>query len=100
MKLFLLLALSLAICVLLARWRPAAESYGNWIRDYLLLLVGLLVFDAATSVLFKRVGLGEFSSGYAPLYIVIGLVTANGAATKAPLFWNVTSNWGFWASLP
>jgi hypothetical protein len=98
-KPFLFITFTIALCVLLARWQPPAQSYRKWLRDYLLFIFGFLACYAGAILLFRRIGLAEYASGHGPIYIVIGLVTAIGAATKAPLFWNVTSNWSFWASM-
>jgi hypothetical protein len=92
-------AVAVGICVLLARWHPPLDSYRQWLRDYFLLLIGLILSFVWLSKLFKVIGLGEYSAGYAPLFIVIGLVTLLGALTRAPLYWRVLSKWGLWASM-
>ena len=99
MKATVMVTVAVATCLLLALWRPPIDSSRRWIRDYLLLITSLGFVVVGLSRLLRAVGLGEFATGFAPMLLAIGLVTAIGAATKAPLYWRVVSSWGVWANL-
>lgn len=90
---------TLAIGVLLARWTPPVNSAKRLLRDYGVLVIGTILFWVGLSKFLKVVGLGEFAAGQSLMYAVLGLGYTVGAATKAPMFWNVHSNWPLWSFL-
>jgi hypothetical protein len=100
MKGLLIGAVMLVGCILLKRWHPPAGSMARWFRDYGILLLGSMLAFIGLSKGLKFVGLGEYAAGQSLLYSVLGLGYAAGSATKAPLFWNVHSNWPLWSFLP
>jgi hypothetical protein len=89
----------LAVCVLLAKWKPPAESLKRLFRDYGIVLIGILLFYYGLTTSLRFVGLGEYAAGQSLLYVVLGLGYALGSATKTPTFWNVHSNWPLWSFL-
>jgi hypothetical protein len=99
MKAYLAYSLATGVWLLLLRWQPPFQTFRAGVRNYFLVLLGLLLAVFGLSWTLRHSGLGQYSSWYTLVFILGGLGTTVGAITKAPVYWEFASSWGFYAHM-
>ena len=95
---FLVFSLGVVVVVLLASWHPGPG--GSWLRNYLLFLLSFLLLTVAVFQVARTRGLASPADLFSIGFVILGLATAVGAATRWSVYWEVASGWPFWSALP
>ncbi|MBK7350622.1 MAG: hypothetical protein IPI92_12220 [Gemmatimonadetes bacterium] len=95
---FLVFSLGVVVVVLLAGWHPGPG--GSWLRNYLLFLLSFLLLTVAVFQVARARGLASPADLFSIGFVILGLATAVGAATRWSVYWEVASAWPLWSALP